>query len=63
MPDPAYRFTPGSLIPAERVEGSVLRPLRGKTPPSTRTDLSYRDLREFLKLLEAEGEIHDALPI
>ncbi|HYE77145.1 MAG TPA: menaquinone biosynthesis decarboxylase [bacterium] len=34
-----------------------MRPLIGPTPPSTRHDLHYRDLRDFLKLLEAEGEL------
>ncbi|MEO7995655.1 MAG: hypothetical protein ABI743_14745, partial [bacterium] len=52
-----YHFTPGQVTPHERVEGAVMRPLRGATPPSTKTDLRYKDLRDFIKLLEAEGEL------
>lgn len=54
---PDYRFTPGQGTAPEQVDGRLLRPLRGATPPSTKTDLRYKDLRDFLKLLEAEGEL------
>lgn len=55
--DAPYRFTPGQSTELPPVPAGALRPLRGRTPPTTKHDLRYRDLRDFLKLLEAEGEL------